>query len=328
MNETQVNRSLLISDYAYQMIQQSFQRFVDQEKSVWQDKDPEPLHQMRVGMRRFRTGLQVFHQAIALPKAVNDSSIGKIARSLGETRDLDVLQQELIKRYQPLLQKTEQPQFEQVIKHLQQQRSQSFLKLQKTLKSDRYQNLKQAIQDWLAQPTYTTMGNLSVLDILPDMLLPLICQLFLHSGWLVGTTIQSGTVSLIPIEHSEDLNQQFRRFSADLHDLRKQIKGVRYQSEFFAAFYGTSYLERVEEFKHIQEILGKLQDHVVLCHFLETTLKSDFAKVFPSIEKAIQEDTHAFWQSWQPLQERYLSFEFRQSLRSLITTPLQRFALT
>ena len=324
MNETQINRSLLISDYAYQMIQQSYQKFVDQEKAVRQDKDPEPLHQMRVGMRRFRTGLQVFNQAIALPQGVKAASIGKIARSLGETRDLDVLQQELIKRYQPLLQKSEQPQFEQVIEHLQEKRSQSLLKLKKTLKSDRYQNLKQAIQDWLAQPTYTTMGNLSVVDILPDMLLPLICQLFLHSGWLVGTTIQAGSVSLIPIDHSEDLNQQFRKFGNDLHDLRKQIKGVRYQAEFFADFYGNPYMERVEEFKQIQDILGKLQDHVVLCHFLETTLKSDLAKVFPSIESAIQEDTHAFWQSWQPLQERYLSFEFRQALRSLITKPLMQ----
>ena len=29
-----------------------------------------------------------------------------------------------------------------------------------------------------------------------------------------------------------------------------------------------------------------------------------------------------FWQGWQPIQQRYLSLEFRQSLRSLLTTPI------
>lgn len=321
MKENQFDRSLLVSDYAYQIIQHSFQKFVDQEKAVLQDQDIEPLHQMRVGIRRFRTAIQLFDKAIVLSKGVSNSSIGKIAWSLGQTRDLDVLQRELVTRYQPLLQKSEQAKFEQVINHLHQKRSQSFLKLKKTLKGDRNQNLKQSIQDWLAQPTYTTMGNLAILEILPDLLLPLICQLFLHSGWLVGTTIQSEKFSLISIKNSEDLNQQLRKFSHFLHDLRKQIKGVRYQTEFFADFYEDSYSERIEEFKQMQEILGRLQDHVVLRHFLETTLKADLAKVFPSIEQAIQEESNIFWQSWQPLQAHYLSLEFRESLRSLFLAP-------
>jgi len=319
MDANQFDRSLSISDYAYRIIQQNFQCFVDLEEAVFKDQDTEPLHQMRVGMRRLRTSIQVFGNAIILPKGVNNSSIGKIARVLGATRDLDVLKQDLITRYQPLLQKSEQAKFEQVINHLHQQRGQSFLKLKKNLKGDRYQNLKQSIQDWLAQPTYTTMGNLPVLEILPDLLLPLVCQLFLHSGWLVGTTMQTSKVSLIPIENSDELHQQLRKFSHFLHDLRKQIKGVRYQTEFFADFYADSYRERVAEFKQIQEILGTLQDHVVLRHFLEKTLKADVSKVLPSIDQAMQEESSIFWQSWRPLQAHYLSLEFRQSLRSLLT---------
>lgn len=324
MQENQFDRSLSIGDYAYRVIQQSFQRFVDQEEFVSQDQDPEPLHQMRVGMRRFRTAVQIFNHAIALPKKVSNSSIGKVARSLGETRDLDVLKQELIHRYQPLLQKNEQAKFDKLIQHLHEQRHQSLLKLKRTLKGDRYQNIKQAIQDWLAQPTYHAMGNAIILEVLPDLLLPLICELFLHSGWLVGTTSQSGQFSLISIDNPEELHQQFRRFNHLLHDLRKQVKGVRYQVEFFADFYEDSYGERIEEFKKMQEILGKLQDHVVLRQFVETTLKMDLDKSFPSIEKVLLEETQAFWRIWQPFQSHYLSSDFRQSLRSLITTPLNR----
>jgi CHAD domain-containing protein len=273
-------------------------------------------------MRRLRTAIQVFGSVIALPKAISNSSIGKIAKSLGETRDLDVLQQELISRYQPLLDNTELLKFDKVLKRLQKKRDRSFLNLQKTLNGDRYHNLKQDIQSWLDQPRYTTIGDLLVREVLPDLLLPLICQLFLHRGWLVGATIQSGTVTVISIENSEELHQQLEQFVDDLHDLRKQMKGIRYQAEFFSGFYEASYLERIEEFKTIQEILGQLHDREVLRQFLESTLNADLAKVLPTVNQTMQQEQTAFWQIWQPIQQHYLSLEFRQSLRSLLLAPI------
>ncbi len=71
----------------------------------------------------------------------------------------------------------------------------------------------------------------------------------------------------------------------------------------------------------MQEILGQLQDQAVLSQFLERTLKSNLAQVLPSIAHQLQQDQATFWQRWQPLQQRYLDSEFRQSLRSLLTTP-------
>jgi CHAD domain-containing protein len=97
------NLSIPLGEYGYQVICRNFQRFVEQEKDVLKDKDPEPLHQMRVGMRRLRTAIQVFSPAIALPEAVSHAAIGKIAKRLGATRDLDVLEQSLINRYQSAL---------------------------------------------------------------------------------------------------------------------------------------------------------------------------------------------------------------------------------
>lgn len=322
MKHQPLDLSIKLGDYSYQIIQQNFQKIVEQEKAIFEDKDPEPLHQMRVGMRRLRTAIQVFDPAIILPKAVSNSSIGKTAKSLGETRDLDVLQQELISRYQPLLDNTEIPKFEKVLKRLQKKRDRSFLNLQKTLNSDRYHDLKQGIQSWLDQPRYTMIGDLSVQEVLPDLLLPLICQLFLHQGWLIGATVQSDKVTVISIENSEELHQQLEQFVDDLHDLRKQMKGIRYQAEFFSGFYDASYLERIEEFKTIQEILGQLHDREVLSQFLESTLKAGLAKVLPTVNQTMQQEQITFWQIWQPIQQHYLSLEFRQSLRSLLSTPL------
>ncbi|MEE3718490.1 CHAD domain-containing protein [Tumidithrix elongata RA019] len=322
MKAQPLDLSIALGEYAHQIICQNFQRFVEREESVLKDRDPEPLHQMRVGMRQLRTAVRVFGAAIVLPKGVSNSSIGAIAKSLGETRDLDVLQLELTNRYQLLLPNPEQSKFNKVLKHLHQNRDQSFLNLKKTLNSDRYQKLKRSIQAWIEKPTYTPVGNLSILEILPDLLLPLICELFLHPGWLVGTRNQAGKVASIPIENVEELNRQLSQFGDLLHSLRKQIKGVRYQAEFFAAFYEPSYMQRIAEFKAIQEILGQFQDRVVLRQFLESALNANLEKVLPTIEREIQQDDLAFWQNWQPLQQSYLSLEFRESLRSLLTKPL------
>jgi CHAD domain-containing protein len=321
MKAQALDPAITLAEYTHQIIQQTVKRIMAQETAVLKDKDPEPLHQMRVGMRRLRTAVKVFSTTIVIPKSASNSAIGKIANMLGGTRDLDVLQNELVTHYQPLLKKSEKAKFDAVLKQVSQTRQQSFSQLQKTLNSDRYQKIKRSLQDWLDHPVYTPMGDLSVLQILPDLLLPLVCQLFLHPGWLVGTTVQSGNVTLIPLEETEALNQQFHQFNQLLHGLRKQLKGVRYQAEFFAGFYDHSYLEHVEEFKVLQEILGQLQDHVVLRQFLESTLDADLAKVLPSVDRAMQQDQARFWQSWQPLQRRYLSLEFRQSLRSLLATP-------
>lgn len=320
MKTQSIDLTIDLGQYSHQIIQQNFQQFVDQEKAVLKDKDSEPLHQMRVGIRRLRTAVRVFEPAIVLPKSVSYSSIGKIMRGLGETRDLDVLQQILKKRYQPLLQQSEQSKFDKVLKKLHKKRSQSFLELKAMLKGDRYIHLKQSIQSWLNEPVSTPIGSLFVIQVLPDLLLPLICQIFLHPGWLLGTTIPDGNVTLI--ENPMVLNQHWSEFGDLLHDLRKQMKGVRYQAEFFSGFYHADYLKTIEEFKIIQDILGELQDRAVLRQFLESTLNEDLAKVLPTVNQILQQEQLTFWQSWQPLQDRYLALDFRQSMRSLFITPL------
>jgi CHAD domain-containing protein len=92
MKTQPLDLSISLGEDAHQLIRHNFQRFIDQEESGFKDKNPKSLHQMRVGMRRLRIAIQLFSTAIALPKAVSNASIGKIAKSLEETCDLDVLQ--------------------------------------------------------------------------------------------------------------------------------------------------------------------------------------------------------------------------------------------
>ena len=56
-----------LGDFAYQIIEEQFDRIVKQKKQVLADRDSEHLHQMRVGTRRLRTALQVFDGVAKLP---------------------------------------------------------------------------------------------------------------------------------------------------------------------------------------------------------------------------------------------------------------------
>lgn len=322
MKSQSLSLSVPLGEFACQIIQKNFHRFSDQEKAVLKDKDSEPLHQMRVGMRRLRIAIKVFTSAMVLPSVVCEQSIGKIAKWLGKTRDFDVLQDTLLTRYQPALLASELAKFQPVLHHLTQRRRRSFRELKTILKDDRYRMLCQAIQEWLEMPNYTPMGHLPVVQVLPDLLLPLVCQLLLHPGWLVGATMQAGAVQLIPLDEVEALRCDLEQQNSILHDLRKVIKGVRYQAEFFSDFYESTYLHRIEDWKTIQDRLGGLQDQMVLCRFLNSTLGDTWMQDLPTIAHMIQQEKTEFWYHWQPLQREYLNLDFRRSLRLLFNQPL------
>jgi CHAD domain-containing protein len=75
-----LDRSITLGECADRIIRYQFQKIVDQEEAVFKDKNPEPLHQMRVGMRRLSTAFQALSTAIVLPKTVNHRAIGKLSR--------------------------------------------------------------------------------------------------------------------------------------------------------------------------------------------------------------------------------------------------------
>ncbi|NER99765.1 MAG: CHAD domain-containing protein, partial [Symploca sp. SIO1B1] len=61
--------------WGYLAVEKHFQKILKHEIEVIKDKDPEELHQMRVGMRRLRTTVTSFEGAISLPKAAQEKKI-------------------------------------------------------------------------------------------------------------------------------------------------------------------------------------------------------------------------------------------------------------
>ena len=268
-----------LGEFARRVVRRSFRHFSREEKAVLRDTDPEPLHQMRVGMRRLRAAMETFGFAVRWPEGAGDRAIGRISRRLGQVRDLDVL----LARLSEL-----SGMDEGVRAALRQRRSEAFAGLRRTLRGKRYRALCEGLGQWTQHPVYRTVGALPLRPALPDLLLPLGCRLFLHAGWDAAT----GEI---------------------LHDLRKRVKAVRYQAEFFAGFYGKDMADWIAELKTIQDALGGLQDRVVL--------REAVGAVGPGLDAALAAEEAAFGAWWGPVRERYRDPAFRERIRAMLARP-------
>ncbi len=288
-------------------LNQHTQKMLKHEQAVYQDEDPEALHQMRVGMRRLRSALVGFSLAVEIPKSAREKQVGKIARKLGTLRDLDVLKQTLERDYLPQLPPSEQANLEKVFKEWGKQRQQAYKKVKKTLESDAYNNLKTSLKDWLDKPQLSAIATVSIADALPDLLLPQVSHLLLHPGWFVTKT------------DGEDMTTVLAQQGETLHSLRKVAKKARYQMELFTDCYGETYGQYVKEIKAIQSVLGKIQDNVVLTDFLSSCVGD--SQEFPELLKQISQFQEQKWQAWEKLQTTFRDPSTRQNLRLTVQNP-------
>lgn len=296
-----IDPSLTLGEFAHAVISEQYRAVVKQEKKVIADKDPEPLHQMRVGTRRLRTALQVFDRAIIIPKTATAKRIGSLSKVLGQLRDLDVQTAALQTQYRPDLPETEQRSLDDVITKLQKERCSAFLDVEEALTRSRYHQLKNAYEAWIEQPRYTVLASQPLRLFIPDLLSPLLATLLLHAGWLVQT------------DASDMANES-------LHDLRKACKHVRYQTEFFVSFYGEAFQTWIDDVKTIQSKLGTVHDNQVLQALLAKHLPKRVQ--LPDLQAAVQQSQAEAMSDWETVRQRYLEPAFRQHLRQMLLEPI------
>lgn len=300
-------------DWAYLAIATHLEKTLSYETDVLKDRDPEALHQMRVGMRRLRTAIAGFAPSVILPEAAQEKQVAKVAKVLGNLRDIDVLQAMLQTHYQPQLPSVEQKLFCKVEKKLRKQRQKALAEVQETLASKRYSKLKRGLSQWLEHPTYTTLAEMPIDQILPDLLLPYLSQLFLQPGWLVGVNLKEIEADISQPVGVETVETYLALYGNWLHDLRKQAKRVRYQMNLFSNLYGGTYKTYEEDLKQLQAVLGTLHDNLVLTNFLTHILGSEWRTKAPHFTSVLARDRVTAWQAWQTLQHRYLSAYMRQA---------------
>ncbi|HIK52732.1 MAG TPA: CHAD domain-containing protein [Oscillatoriales cyanobacterium M59_W2019_021] len=308
-------------DWAAIAIAKHARKIFKYESDVLKDKDPEDLHQMRVGMRRLRTAVVSFDRAIELPSEVAEKKIGKLARILGSLRDLDVLQEAIETQYIPSVSPDEQKELKRAIKALKKRRKIAIDRVRETLKGDRYHSFKEALQLWLEDPKFKAIADVAIETVLPDVLLPEIANFLLHPGWWIGVSLNEGTVRFHELLSPEAVRDLLDRQGEILHDLRKEAKRTRYQMELFPQFYNETYSDFVRYIKQTQEVLGNIQDGFVFAEFLTDVLKVDASETMPELTARIIDLRYQQWQEWESLQRQFLDVQNRQYLRAIVQHP-------
>ena len=313
-----VKKAKSFNDWAYLAIDKHTHKFIKHEAGVLEDKDPEELHQMRVGMRKLRSAIVGFSSALNLPKSAQKKEIGKIARILGQLRDLDVLLEIIEQKYLPDLPEAEKSKLNQVVKHIKRTRKKIFKLVKFTLKSNKYQKLKKSLFLWLDKPKFLTSDAIQIEDILSDLLSSSINNFLSHPGWQVGIKEKENPDKIPEHLTPEKVEEILEKQGFIVHDLRKEAKRCRYQMELFTQFYGDLYQEYLREVKNLQTVLGDLQDDAVFQELLIQTIPKDFPEKMPVLCQKIQDDRFEQWQKWQELQAKFIQNSTQEEFRQVI----------
>lgn len=323
MAEFIAETTVSFGDWAYQAIAKYTNKFSKHEVKVLQDQDPEELHQMRVGMRKLRSAVTGFSLGLNLPESAEDKSIGKIARTLGKLRDLDVLLEIIEQQYLPDLPNNEQQELTKALRQLKSQRKKTFKLVKSTLAGKKYAQLQKSLQKWLQEPRYSEISNINLKYIIPDLLLPEVSSFLLHPGWLIGINWEQGEYLINKNLSLETVETILHNQGTTLHDLRKKAKRCRYQMELFTQFYGDDYQNYLQDVKKVQTVLGNLQDNAVLTKVLTKIVGKNIAQKMPVFSKLMQDDRYQQWQKWQELQFKFWQPSRRQQFYQVIIQPSQ-----
>lgn len=279
-------------DYARELIQRQIRRLGKLQGEVLADNDPEPLHQLRVSLRRLRTALAQFGPALVLPDSVTDRRIAAVAQRTSLCRDLDVLQLRLRQQLLPRLPAEEQHALEGPMRRLARDRNQAFDTLKEALLSSRYLKLLARLHKWQKRPRLTPLGERPLARWLYEWQAPFTAALFLHPGWMVEDPAAEA-----------------------LHDLRKRIKAARYALEHLEDWCEPPLQAWIQELRQAQDHLGELHDLQILGGSLGDNAKRLKASSLPVLRSELQAQQREHWLHWRELAQRLQQDDNRQDIQ-------------
>lgn len=208
------------------------------ERGVIDSKDPEYLHQMRVGIRRLRSAFSLFRDVLGDAAVPQVAALRVIADALGPARDWDVFVTETLPVVRPALAAHVAAEaFEAVCRQC---RQSARNKSKNSIKSISYNKSMIALGGWLA-----ALGNDGD-----------------NAVW--RQPARDCAAQILAARHARVLKRGRRlaqRTSAELHRLRIAVKQLRYATEFFATLFPARGMAMLRDrLVLLQDILGRIND--------------------------------------------------------------------
>jgi triphosphatase len=251
-----------------QGMQRIFENCLDQvaanEAGVLHDNAPEPLHQMRVGLRRFRSALRHFRDVAPFPPEL-ESELAWLGALLGEARDWDVLSHSTLPSLGPLPEEeiNQAALNEQALRIAAERRS----AVQQALNSPRYAGFMLAVFSWMLGKSWRQHAEPFRLKILDEPLLDFAQGVLRKSRKQVqkrGTHISGADTEA-------------------LHRLRIAVKRSRYATEFFSSLGKRKSIAGYSRvLSSLQEELGRHNDDAIGQQLLKAS-KEEFKENADSV---------------------------------------------
>lgn len=230
----------------------SLDQVIGNARGVIEGRDPEFLHQMRVGVRRLRSAFRLFSAMLPEPSMqTHADAFHWLGGALGPARDWDVFLDETFPPiraafagHAPLAV------FERACRR---RRSAAGRSARRAVASHRHQRMVLAFAGWLAL-----------------------------QGWREGLAAAYQTALLRGVESfaAEELQRRHDRVrrrgrklselsAQDLHRLRIAIKQLRYATDFFASLYEPEAArELLTRLSRLQDVLGRINDAATVEHLM------------------------------------------------------------
>jgi CHAD domain-containing protein len=243
---------------------------IDNEACTRQSDHPEGVHQMRVAMRRMRSALRIFRPLLpAAPYARLTEEVRWITLGLAEARDLDVFTEEIVGPVAAAF--PDEPSFDTLRQCLAAESGRARAAARATVASDRFTRFLLDAGAWIAGRAWRDQP---VSETSSQLLQPI-------------TGLASGLLSA----RFKKVSRRGRRFvelsPAERHQLRIDVKKLRYAVDFFSSLYGRKRVRSfTENLQKLQDGLGYMNDVIVARQLVERLETAAGADVAPAIRRA------------------------------------------
>ncbi len=282
---------------AVRILRRRFHQFQHRRAALAEGPSPEAVHDLRVASRRLLAALVLFRPLLRLPTEVRPSPLRRLERQLGKLRDRDVL----AARLSTFPSSEGGPENERALARLEgvfaPGRKRALQRARAVNGRNALGHLTSAFGEWFEDPQCIAVAELPMSLLAPDLLLPMLARTLLHPGWLLRE---------IPAPDARE--------ALPLHDLRRELKVLRYGVECLAEWYGEPVTDWLEELHAMQDALGNWHDEGLFLARLRD-VQAPEAMEFQSLERARL--ALAPWPAWRA---RYADAKVRAALRHMLET--------
>lgn len=233
-------------------------RMLKEEVGVRKGDDIEAVHDMRVATRRMRSVLRIFspyYERRSVRSLVR--RLRRVARALGEVRDLDVFRLKT-EAYAARLSARSQSALQPLLDRLRAQEDAARAPLMKLLESKRYAEMASAFTDFVKKTGMDAKRPPEHAPIPPEpSRVAHVAPGLVYAQW-------GAVMAFAPYLSGASLDM--------LHALRIELKRLRYLLEAFAEVMGSEASIIIEATKALQDHLGDLQDSRVAVGLLDSYL--------------------------------------------------------